>query len=147
MSLLTIPRAHDLRAGPAWIDISLRYCLTAICAASAGVHASLIQEHFAESTLLGSAFVAATVAMALAALVVRQPRHDFWALPLATAALAVIAVSYLLSRSTGIPVLIVQPEHVDPLGTVTTAGELAGALFGAVLLARGAVLRSRKEKV
>jgi hypothetical protein len=48
----------------------------------------------------------------------------------------VIAVSYMLSRSTGIPVLIAQPEHVDPLGTVTTAAELAGVLFGALLMAR-----------
>ena len=136
MSLLSIPRVHDLRVGPAWIDTGLRYCLTAICAASAGVHASLIREHFAESTLLGSAFVAATVAMALAALVVRQPRYDKWALGVATAALGLIAVSYMLSRSTGIPVLIVQPEHVDPLGTVTTAAELVGALFGAVLITR-----------
>src|SRR6185437_10642440 len=145
MSLLTIPRVHELR-GPAWIDTSLRYCLTAICAGSAGVHASLIGEHFTESTLLGSAFVAATLAMALAALVVRQPRHDRWGLALATAALSVIAVSYMLSRSTGIPVLIVQPEHVDPLGTVTTSAELAGALFGAVLMAR-VVLMTRKDKV
>lgn len=136
MSLLTVPRAHDLRGGPAWINTSLRYCLTAICAASAGVHASLIQEHFAESTLLGSAFVAATVAMVLATLVVRQPRYDSWAIAVATAALCVIVVSYMLSRSTGIPVLIVQPEHVDPLGTVTTAAELAGVLFGALLMAR-----------
>src|SRR5215472_5593292 len=130
MSLLTIPRVHDLRGAPAWIYTSLRYCLTAICAASAGVHASLIREHFAESMLLGSAFVAATVAMALAALVVRQPRHDSWAIPVATAALCVIAVSYLLSRSSGIPLLIVQPEHVDRLGTVTTGAELVGAMCG-----------------
>jgi hypothetical protein len=72
----------------------------------------------------------------LAALVVRQPRHDSWAIAVATATLCVIAVSYLLSRSTGIPLLIVQPEQVDPLGTVTTAAELAGAVCGAALMSR-----------
>lgn len=136
MSLLTIPRVRSLRGGPAWIDIGFRYYLTAVCAGSAGVHAALIQEHFEESWLLGSAFTVAAVALAATALVVRQPRHDSWAIAAATVTLAVIAVSYLLSRSSGIPVLIVQPEHVDPLGTVTTAAELAGALCGAVLMAR-----------
>ncbi|HET9893425.1 MAG TPA: hypothetical protein VFQ44_00575 [Streptosporangiaceae bacterium] len=136
MSLLTIPRAPSLRGGPAWIDLGLRYYLTAACAGGAGVHAALIGEHFEESALLGLAFTAAAVALAAVALVVRRPRHDRWAIAVATLTLAVIGGSYLLSRSTGIPVLIVQPEHIDPLGTVTTAAELAGALCGAVLMAR-----------
>jgi hypothetical protein len=145
MSQLTIPRAHALGGGQAWIDIGLRYCLTAVCAGSAGVHAALIQPHFLESGVLGSAFTAAAIALALAALAVRRPRHDSWAIVAATATLCVVAVSYLLSRSTGIPLLIVQPEHVDPLGTVTTAAELAGAMCGAVLMARS-VLMSGKDK-
>jgi hypothetical protein len=145
MSQLTIPHAHALRGEQAWIDTGLRYCLTAVCAGSAGVHAALIQPHFLESGLLGSAFTAATVALALTALVVRQPRHDPWAIAAATVTLCVIAISYMLSRSIGIPVLIVQPEHVDPLGTVTTAAEIAGAFCGAVLVSR-IVLMSRKDK-
>ena len=144
MSQLTIPAAHALRGGQAWIDTGLRYCLTAVCAGSAGVHAALIQPHFLESRLLGSAFTAATVALALAALAVRQPRRDWWAIAAASVLLCVIAVSYTLSRSTGIPVLIAQPEHVDPLGTVTTAAEIAGAFCGAVLWARN-MLMSRKD--
>ena len=107
-----------------------------MCAGSAGVHAALIQPHLAESGLLGWAFAAAAAALALAAVFVRHPRHDSWAIPAATAALCVIAASYLLSRSTGIPVLIVQPEHVDLLGMVTTAAELAGAVGGAALMSR-----------
>jgi len=145
MSQLTVPRAPALRAKQAWIDTGLRYCLTAVCAGSAGVHAALIQPHFHESGLLGSAFTAVTIALAFAALIVRQPRHDSWAIMAVTAALCVIAVSYMLSRSTGIPLLIVQPEHVDPLGTVTTAAELAGAVCGAVLMSRS-VLMSRKDE-
>ena len=145
MSQLTIPRARALLRGQAWIDTGLRYGLTAVCAGSAGVHAALIQPHLLESGLLGSAFTAAAIALALAALAVRQPRHDPWAIAAATATLCVIAVSYLLSRSTGIPVLIAAPEHVDPLGTVTTAAELAGAMCGAVLMSRS-VLVSRKDE-
>jgi CHASE2 domain-containing sensor protein len=103
---------------------------------SAGVHAALVQQHLAESALLGSAFAVTAAALAFAAVLVRHPRHDSWAIAAATVTLCVIAVSYLLSRSTGIPVLIVQPEHIDPLGTVTTAAELAGALCGAALMSR-----------
>ena len=144
MSQLAISPAHALRGEQRWIDTGSRYSLTAVCAASAGIHAALIQPHFLESVLLGSAFTAATIALALAALIVRQPRHDSWAIMAATATLCVIAVSYMLSRSTGIPLLIVQPEHIDPLGTVTTAAELAGALFGVVLMSRR-TLMSRKD--
>ena len=144
MSQLTIPRARALRGEQAWIDTGLRYCLTAVCAGSAGVHAALIQPHFLESGLLGSAFTAATVTLALAALVVRQPRHDMWAIAAASVLLSVIAVSYTLSRSAGIPVLIAQPEQVDPLGTVTTVAEIAGAFCGAALWLRN-VLVSRKD--
>lgn len=145
MSQFTLTHAHAVRAKQAWIDTGLRYCLTAVCAGSAGVHAALIQPHFLESRLLGSAFTAATIALALAALAVRQPRHDSWAIPAATATLCVIAVSYMLSRSTGIPLLIAAPEHVDPLGTVTTAAELAGAMCGAALMSRS-MLMSRKDE-
>jgi len=136
MSLLAIPRVYALRGGPAWIDTRLRYGLTGVCAGSAGVHAALIQPHLAESALLGSAFAAAAAALVLAALLVRQPRHDSWAIAAATVMLCVIGVSYLLSRSTGIPLLIIQPEQADPLGTVTTAAELAGAMCGAALISR-----------
>jgi hypothetical protein len=136
MSLLAIPRVYALRGGPAWIDTGLRYCLTGACAGSAGVHIALIRPHLAESLLLGSAFAVAAAALVLAALVVRQPRHDPWAIAAATVTLCAIGVSYLLSRSTGLPLLIVQPEQVDPLGTVTTAAELAGAMCGAALISR-----------
>jgi len=146
MSQLTLARAEALRGNPAWIGTGLRYSLTAVCAGSAGVHAALIQPHFLESRLLGSAFTVAAVALLLAALFVRQPRHDSWAIVVTTATLCVIAVSYLLSRSTGIPVLIAHAEHVDPLGTVTTAAELVGAMCGVVLMSRNARPSGKDEK-
>jgi hypothetical protein len=111
--------------------------VTTVCAGSAGVHAALVRPHIAEAgLLLGSAFAAAAVALALAALAVRLPRNDAWAPAAATAVLCVIAASYLLSRTTGIPVLISDPEQLDPLGIVTTAAEVAGAMAGAVLMSR-----------
>lgn len=115
----------------------LRYAVTVACAGGAGVHAALVQPHYEEGGLqLGGAFAAAAVALAVSALAVRRPRHDRWAPGLAAGVLTVIAVSYLLSRTIGLPLLISQPEHPDPLGGVTTAAELAGALAGAVLMSR-----------
>ena len=118
----------------------LRYCVTAVCAGSAGVHAALVGPHLAESLPLGLAFAAAAAALAAAALAVRRPRHDSWAPMTAAAVLCVIAVGYLLSRSTGVPLLIGQPEHFDVLGEGTTAAELAGAACSIALI-------SRKDKI
>jgi hypothetical protein len=125
------------RAGLSRGGIVPRYCLTAVCAGSAGVHAALIQPHLAESgPLLASAFAAASAALALAALAVRQPRHDSWAPATAIVVLCLIAAGYLLSRSTGVPLLIGHAEHPDLLGAATTAAELAGAAAGGALISR-----------
>lgn len=146
MSLSPLPHVSTMFRGSVSAEAVLRYCVTAVCAGSAGVHAALVGPHLAEGgSPVGSAFAAAAAALAVAALAVRQPRHDSWAPLAAAAVLCVIAVSYLLSRSAGIPLLIVAPEHLDPLGTVTTAAELAGAMCGAVLMSRSA-LRSRKDE-
>jgi hypothetical protein len=106
----------------------LRYVVTVVCAASAGVHAALVRPHMEEAgILLGAAFAVASFALAGAALAVRQPRHDAWAPATAAAVLCLIAVSYLLSRTSGLPVLIASPEGLDPLGGITTAAEVVGA--------------------
>jgi hypothetical protein len=47
--------------------------------------------------------------------------------------LGLIALSYLLSRTVGVPLLIGQAERLDALGMVTTATELVGAVLAAVL--------------
>jgi hypothetical protein len=123
--------------GSAWVDTVLRYCVTAVCAGSAGVHAALIEPHLAEAGLpLGSAFAAAAAALAIAALAVRQPRHDSWAPAVATVVLCLIAVSYLLSRTNGVPLLIGHAEQLDPLGVATTTAELAGAVASSALMSR-----------
>jgi hypothetical protein len=138
MGLPSVPPVTVLsRAGQPRGDTVPRYCLTAVCAGSAGVHAALIQPHLAESgPLLASAFAVAAAALALVALTVRQPRHDSWAPATAIAVLCLIAAGYLLSRTSGIPLLIAHAEQADPLGAATTAAELAGAAVGAALISR-----------
>lgn len=132
----SVPRVLATRSHRAWVGTGLRYCLTAACAGSAGVHAALIMPHVAESVPLGLAFAAATAALAVAALLVRHPRHDSWALAATVTLLCLIAVSYLFSRSIGIPLLISQAEQLDPLGAGTTAAELLGAACGVALITR-----------
>lgn len=106
----------------------LRYVVTFVCAASAGVHVALVRPHVEEAgILLGAAFAVASIALAVAALAVRQPRHDAWAPATAAAVLCLIAVGYLLSRTTGLPLLITSPEGLDPLGAITTSAEIVGA--------------------
>jgi hypothetical protein len=129
--------SRDRAKGRTLGDAVLRYAVTAVCAGSAGVHAALTGPHFAEGgPASGSAFAVAAVALALAALAVRQPRHDSWAPAAAAAVLCLVAVGYLLSRTAGIPLLTGHAELLDPLGAVTTAAELAGAVAGAALLSR-----------
>jgi hypothetical protein len=98
MSLPSVPHVSAVLRWPTAADAVFRYWITAVCAGSAGVHAALIQPHLSESLPLGLAFAAATAALAVAALMMRQPRHDSWAPAAATAVLGVIAVSYLLSK-------------------------------------------------
>jgi hypothetical protein len=107
-----------------------------VCAASAGIHAALVQPHVeGAGPLVGAAaFAAASLALAVAALAVRQPRHDAWAPIAAAVVLGLIAVGYLLSRTTGRPLLITDREELDPLGVFTTGAELIGALGAAVLI-------------
>jgi hypothetical protein len=115
----------------------VRYCVTTVCAGSAGVHAALIRPHLVEGgPPLGAAFAGAAAALALGALTVRQPRNDSWAPRAVSGVLGLIALSYLLSRTIGIPLLIGQAEQLDALGIVTSAAELAGAVLAAGLISR-----------
>ena len=116
------------------VDTVLRYVVTAVCAASAGVHAALIGPHLAEGLPIGLGFAAATATLALAAIAVRQPRRDPWAPGLAAAVLCLIAIAYVLSRSSGIPLLIGHAEELDPFGIASTSAELVGAVASVALL-------------
>lgn len=129
---MTLLRASVRPIGPVraeWHSTMLRYVVTVVCAASAGVHAALVRPHMQEAgVLLGGAFAVASLALALAALAVRRAQHDAWAPAAAAAVLCLIAVGYLLSRTTGVPLLIASREELDPLGGITTAAELLAAV-------------------
>ena len=135
MALLRLSAPPILSERSGRLTTSLRYVVTVVCAASAGIHAALVQPHVEEAgPLLGAAFAAGSLALAVAALAVRQPRHDAWALVAAAIVLCLIAASYVLSRTAGIPLLITDREELDLLGVLTTGAELIGALAAAVLI-------------
>ncbi|MDR2987078.1 MAG: hypothetical protein LBV34_19795 [Nocardiopsaceae bacterium] len=133
MGLSSAPAAPDRLRALTVVETVLRYFVTTVCAASAGVHAALIGPHLEEGLPIGAGFAVATVALALTAVAVRQPRHDPWAPAVATAALCLIAIGYVLSRSTGLPLLIGHAEELDPLGIATTTAEIVGAAASAAL--------------
>jgi hypothetical protein len=111
-----------------------RYLLTAVCAASAGVHAGIVPEHLAEAgPRLATVFAGTAALLLLAAAWTSRPRYDAWAPAAAAVLLSAIAVAYLLSRTAGLPGLIADPESVDPIGLATSVGELLGAFAGIVL--------------
>ena len=119
------------------VNVALRYFVAAVCAASSGVHAALVPEHVHEGgPRLGGAFAVSAVLLAAVAVAVRRPQRDRLALPGAALVLAGVAFAYLLSRTAGIPLLITTPEAADPIGTITSAAEVAAALAAVALITR-----------
>jgi hypothetical protein len=110
-----------------------RDLLIVACAVSAGVHAGLVPEHLHESTAAGGGFIAAT--LLLAALCVALTVRPVTRITPAVAALtfAGLLVSYGLAVTSGMPVLMPDPEPVDGLALATKAVELVG-LFAALAL-------------
>lgn len=94
-----------------------------VCAGSAGVHGALVLPHLHESHLLGSAFAVDAALLAVSAARVSERRRG--SLPVA-AVLATTALAYVLSRTTGLPGVLPDPEPVDGLGVLTTSWELVG---------------------
>ena len=64
------------------------------------------------------------------------PGRDERAVLLAVVVLVANAVAYLLSRTTGLPLLIPDPEEVDLLGVATTLAEVLAAVAGVLLITR-----------
>ena len=119
-----------------------RDVVVAACAISAGVHAALVPEHFAESTAAGTGFLVSAVALGAVAVAVARAGS---ALAPAAAALllAGLILAYVLATTTGVPVLQPEPEAVDGLALGTKAIELVG-----ILAALGAVFaRSRPRRI
>ena len=109
------------------------------CAASAGIHGALAPTHFAEGAAAGTAFVAATIVLALLAAATRYPDAE---LPLALAALTLggLIASYAFAATTGLPLLHPEPEPVSGLAVVTKAIEAAGLVAASSLLWRRAAV-------
>ncbi|HEX5087834.1 MAG TPA: hypothetical protein VFV89_08500 [Nocardioides sp.] len=122
--------------GRAKVHRPVRDGVAMVCAASAGVHAALVPAHLQEGPLIGAAFGLSVLLLAAAALGVRTSPGPAYRI---AAVLLGVSGCYLLSRTTGIPLLIPEPEPVDVLGTVTSLAEVAAAV--AVL----GLPRTRKE--
>jgi hypothetical protein len=105
---------------------AVRDAAALVCAASAGVHAALVPAHLREGTLIGGAFALSVVLLAATAYRLRSttPGPAYWV----AAVLLGVAGCYLLSRTTGLPLLISEPEPVDVFGTLTSLAEVAAAL-------------------
>lgn len=111
--------------------------LMGVCAVSAGIHAGLVPEHLHEGgPLLGGAFALSALGLALATLVVRQRAADPRVVGLAVVVLAANVAAYTLSRTTGLPVLMPNPEEVDLFGVVTTVAEALGVAAGVAAITR-----------
>jgi hypothetical protein len=99
------------------------------CAASAGAHAGLVPAHLQEEPRLGVAFVVAVVSLLSAIVAVSLRPTDRRVLAGAGVLLCGLALAYLATRTTGIPVLDPEREAVDLVGVLTTSIEIAGVAF------------------
>jgi hypothetical protein len=106
-----------------------------VCAISSGIHGALAPNHFEEGTGAGLGFVAATVLLAVFAVVLtRKPAQ--LALLATGAVLVGLIASYAVVITTGFPVLHPEPEAVDALALFTKAVEAVGLVLVASLLRR-----------
>jgi hypothetical protein len=109
---------------------------------SAGVHAALVPEHFHERFAAGAGFVGATVMLgAIVVWLTHGPRNARAVGALALVFAGLIA-SWALAVTTGVPVLMPEPEKVDGVAVATKLIEAAG-----LLLALGLVREERNEFV
>src|SRR3954463_6490961 len=112
---MSLPVHSIVELRPTQVNASARRLVALACAASAGVHAGLVPEHFRESALLGAAFALSVVLLAAGAL---RLRADATGAPWVAIVLLGVAACYLLSRTTGLPVLEPEPEQLDPVGVL-----------------------------
>jgi hypothetical protein len=107
-------------------------------ALAGGVHAAVIGEHFAESTLYGAFFLVLTILQfAWAAWLVLRPNR-VWLVAGSVAAVAV-ALLWLATRTVGIPLgpAAGETEPVGALDTLASAAEVLVAAFGVLALRVG----------
>jgi hypothetical protein len=115
----------------------LRQDIVIVAAAiSAGIHAALAPEHFAETTGAGVGFVAATVGLAAVVVAATLRPGNGPALLAASALFAGLLASYALAVTTGLPVVHPDREPVDGLALATKAIEAAGLVAACGLIRR-----------
>jgi len=114
-----------------------RDVLIVTCAISAGIHAALAPDHFAEGTGPGLGF--AVAAFLLAGLVVALTHRPTSRAAVAGvgAVLVGLLASYALATTTGLPLLHPDREPVEGLALATKAIEAVGLLVATHLLWRG----------
>lgn len=105
------------------------------CAISAGIHAALVPDHFAEGTGAGIGFVVAAVVLGVLAVVLTRAPNEL-ALGVTAIVFAGLIASYAVATSTGFPILHPEREAVDGLALFTKAGEAVGLVLAASLLHR-----------
>ena len=104
-----------------------------VCAVSAGIHAALVPEHWAEGAAAGLGFAVAAAALAVLAVAVTR-RPDALAYAATAAVLAGLIASYVLAVTTGLPLFHPEPEPVEGLALFTKAVEAVGLLAALHLL-------------
>ena len=114
-----------------------RDVLIVACAISAGAHAALTPEHFAERAESGLGFLAAAVLLASLVVGLTYRPDSRITVVGAGAVLAGLLASYAFATTTGVPVLHPAAEPVDGLALATKAIEAVGLLAAAHLLWRG----------
>lgn len=121
---------HRLIVGiaPLRVNAEPRMLAATACACAAGVHAGLTPEHYREAPVLGVAFTLSVVALGVAALLLRRSAGSTWSWIVPPVVLLGVAACYVLSRTTGLPPLIPEPEDVDGLGLLTTLAEVLAAV-------------------
>jgi hypothetical protein len=124
--------------GNSWRDLRGDIVILA-CAISAGIHAALAPEHFAEGTAAGVGFVASAVALATVAVALTLHPRSTIALAAATAPFASLLAVYALVVATGVPILHPQSEAVDGLALSTKLVEAVGLLTASRLLRKPSV--------
>jgi hypothetical protein len=123
----------------------LRLAVAVVSAGAAAIHFAVIDQHLVEYWLFGLFFVA--VAVAQLGWVVAVSSHPIRPVYIAGAlGNALIAVTWLVSRTTGLPLGpgAGEPEPVGIADVVSTAFELA-VVVGTLLLLRGHALRRSWE--
>jgi len=107
-----------------------------VCAVSAGIHAALAPEHFREATAAGLGFAGSTAALTVIAVALTRRADSTPWLAASAIVLGGLIVAYALAVTTGVPVVMPEPESVDGLALVTKAVEAVGLLAAATALRR-----------